>query len=370
MSMRRIVSTGVCVTSIVQRQRRPAISTSSEVLSMLRRCFCRRTSVSRFIATQCAMRLVAQVAAVAGRLADSLDDAEHAQRDDDQRGDHFDEREAARVQPRAAGSASRIGNHAPCSGRLRAAAWSARPSPSRARPCAARRAGRCRPARPRATALGAPSRSMRSSNGMMSPLDSTMICGGHFLLSSFLARSGSPGLSTISRVFQPEPEAQSFGQRARARTAGRRRSASHSLRRGVEAQEFVVGRADEDGHVDRLQLRFLAGLPQHGPEAPRLFFDFAVRGRARRSTSVAIETITPMMTMTTRISRSVKPLRSRARSQGSLRLPVAPVGVDAFAAFLAVGAERVEVVLAVLAGIDVEVVVAARDPCVRPPLPR
>jgi hypothetical protein len=55
MSILRSDSTGVCVTSIVQRQRRPAISTSSEVLSIFGGRASRRTAARRFMPTQCAI---------------------------------------------------------------------------------------------------------------------------------------------------------------------------------------------------------------------------------------------------------------------------------------------------------------------------
>src|SRR5215813_10139543 len=80
------------------------------------------------------------------------------------------------------------------------------------------------------------------------------------------------------------------------------------------------------------------------------------------STTAAV--ITPMMVITTRISMSVKPrVRSQRIPTRGARLvadvPVADVGIDTLAARLAIGAEAVEVIfLAVLAGVDVEIVIA------------
>src|SRR5947207_2215930 len=77
-----------------------------------------------------------------------------------------------------------------------------------------------------------------------------------------------------------------------------------------------------------------------------------------------------MMTTTTMISISVKPaLSAPARAHSRLivgrklvgEIPVADVGVDALAARLAVGAERVQVIrLAVRAGVDILIFVPPR----------
>src|SRR5690606_7108645 len=77
--------------------------------------------------------------------------------------------------------------------------------------------------------------------------------------------------------------------------------------------------------------------------------------------SVTPITITPMMTSATRISTSVKP-RWRMAAGLLLNRPVADVRVDAFAAFLAVAAQGVEVVAPVLPGTDVDVLLLPRIP--------
>src|SRR5262245_25112110 len=83
--------------------------------------------------------------------------------------------------------------------------------------------------------------------------------------------------------------------------------------------------------------------------------------RSRPSTLTeitAILTMIPMITMTTRISSSVKPeTRWRIGSCGLLDIPVADVGIVALAAGLAVGPEGIEVELAARAGTQVHVIV-------------
>src|SRR5665213_49069 len=102
-------------------------------------------------------------------------------------------------------------------------------------------------------------------------------------------------------------------------------------------------------------------------------------GPVKDSDSSAPAMTTPMMTITTRISISVKPPlacwrgmcgtgRPLSGTGGALtgsgfdiHIPVANVGIFAFAAFLAVGAEGIQVVLvAVRAGIHILVVIAPR----------
>src|SRR5690348_15801471 len=83
---------------------------------------------------------------------------------------------------------------------------------------------------------------------------------------------------------------------------------------------------------------------------------------------MATAAINAMMNATIASSMSVKPriFRPRARDDAArtaslLEVPVANDGIAAFAAFLAVGAERIEVVLlAVSSGVDVLVRVAPR----------
>ena len=182
-----------------------------------------------------------------------------------------------------------------------------------------------------------------------------------FLVLVLLGAVGQSRLEHDLAAFEPEPEAQALRAARAARTACRRRSAATRCGacRSAGTRSRRRRRRSPTSRPAAPLLRAPAAAPPRSaasllrPRGPR---------RARRPTSVAIETMTPMMTMTTRISSSVKPwaVWRRAEAQRSLRQPVAAVGVDAFAAFLVVGAEREQVVLAVRAGIDIVVVVAPR----------
>src|SRR4051794_24440967 len=70
----------------------------------------------------------------------------------------------------------------------------------------------------------------------------------------------------------------------------------------------------------------------------------------------------PMITMTTSTSRSVNPEVPRRaisrRRKGLFDVPAADVGIGAVTAGLAIGAQRVQVIVAVRARRDVRVVVA------------
>src|SRR5690349_10419243 len=71
------------------------------------------------------------------------------------------------------------------------------------------------------------------------------------------------------------------------------------------------------------------------------------------SDSEAKLTVIAMMTMTARISSSVKPRAARGGAARLLNIPVADVGIDTVASGIAVGAERENVDLAVHAGVQV-----------------
>src|SRR5512139_2680935 len=82
-----------------------------------------------------------------------------------------------------------------------------------------------------------------------------------------------------------------------------------------------------------------------------------------RVETIAMLVMMPMMMTTTRTSSSVKPEdrgAARARRRGLLDVPVTDVGIGAFTVGLAVRAERVQVVLAMGAGGDVQVVAPPR----------
>ena len=169
-------------------------------------------------------------------------------------------------------------------------------------------------------------------------------------------------MSTISRLSSQSRKRSPSGS-ARCAYSLSSTIGCHSLRRVSKRRNSYSVAPTKMRQVDGLQLRFLARLAQHRPEAPRLFLDLAIRAehadRQRRHRDHHADDHDDDQDLEQREAAGRGRGRGRARS---LRLPVAPVGVDTFAAFLAVGAERVDVVLAVLAGIDVDVVVLPRDP--------
>src|SRR5688500_16730535 len=97
-----------------------------------------------------------------------------------------------------------------------------------------------------------------------------------FLMLVLLGAVGQSRFEHDLAAFHPEPDAQSLGQRA-LRVQLVLDDRLPFIAPCVEAQELVVVGADEDRHVDGLQLRFLARLAHHRPEAPRLVFDLAIR---------------------------------------------------------------------------------------------